>query len=366
MSQPDPRRGARFVGPAGLDGNRAAGVVLGGPRPKGNVRRLVLLLVLPAILIVVGTTGYMLLERTDFLTALYMTVITLTTVGYGEFPNPLSASGRVFTIFLLLGGVFTLFWAASEMIRAIVSGEMQGAFGRRRMERILTEMQDHLIVCGYGRMGRRVCKEFSLQKLPFVLIDRSAETLGSFDLPYGIALQGDATFDETLKKAGVERARALVTVAGSDSDNLYITMSARLLNEEVFIVSRAEDEPAQQKLLRAGANRVVSPFAIGGMRVADAVLRPTVVDFLDLATRAEYYELQIDETRLTAASPLIGQTIKDSMIHKQYGIFVVAIKKETGQMVYNPPGDTVLDVGDTLISLGHRDNLEQLDRLARG
>ena len=325
-----------------------------------------LILLVPAFLIVLGTLGYSYLEECSFFDGLYMTVITLTTVGYGEHPKALSTEGRVFTIFLLLGGVFTFFWAASEMIRAIVSGEMRGILERVRMERSLAELKDHLIVCGYGRMGKLVCREFSQQKLPFVVIEDNADLLQDFSLPYGIPMHGDATTDEGLRRAGVERARALVTVAGSDAENLFIVMSARLLNENLFIVARAEEENAQQKLLRAGANRVVSPYVIGGSRVAQAVLRPTVVDFIELATRSEHFELQIEEVKIALASSLIGQTLAGSLLHKRYGIFIVAIKKASGQMVYNPPGDNVIEVDDTLICLGHREQLDHLDRLAAG
>ena len=328
--------------------------------------RYLLILLLPFVLMIVGTVGYVEIEGASAFDGLYMTVITLTTVGYGEHPGPLSTRGRVFTIFLLLGGVFTIFWAAGEMIRTIVSGEMRGILERRRMERDLAGLQKHLIVCGFGRVGRLVCREFSQQGLDFVIIDSNEELLHEFDLPHGIALHGDATSDELLRRAGVERARALVTVAGSDADNLYITMSARLLNEHLFIVARAEEEPAQQKLTRAGANRVVSPYIIGGSRVAQAVLRPTVVDFIELATRTEHFELQIEETLLAPGSVLVGTTLKDSLLHKKYGIFVVAVKKASGQMVYNPPGAAVLESGDTLIALGHRDQLNQLDELAIG
>src|SRR5262249_24739005 len=242
--------------------------------------------------------------------------------------------------------------------------EVQGHLGRRRMERSLAKLQDHLIICGYGRMGKLVCREFSRQGLAFVVIDRKEEVLRDFDLAHGIALAGDATSDEVLQRAGVERARALVTTAASDADNLYITMSARLLNERLFIVARAEREPAEQKLTRAGANRVVAPYAIGGFRVAQAVLRPTVLDFIELATRTEYLDLQIEETRVGAGSRLAGVTLRDSTMRQDLGIIVVAIKKESGHVVYNPTGDAVMEVGDTLIALGNRQQLDQLEAMA--
>ena len=326
-------------------------------------RRFLLLLLIPTLLIAAGTLGYRFIEGWLLFDALYMTVTTLTTVGYGEV-HPLSTAGRSFTMLLLLVGVFTLVYAASEVIRAIVSGEVRFALGRQMMERNLAELKEHLIICGFGRMGHSICAKFSAQRLPFVVVDREAEVLADFQMPHGIALHGDATSDEVLKRAGVERARALVTVAASDADNLYITLSARLLNDKLFIVSRAEDALAEQKLLRAGANRVVSPYIIGGLRVAQAVLRPNVVDFIELATGTEHLDLQIEETRLSTQSPLAGATLKDSRLRQDWGIIIVAIKKASGQMVYNPPGEAVMEAGDILILLGHRNQLDRFDAVA--
>lgn len=328
--------------------------------------RLVLLMLIPAVLVAGGTLGYWWIEKDYTLfDSLYMTVTTLTTVGYGEV-HPLSPAGRVFTIVLLLGGVFTFFFTATEVVRAVVSGEVQEVFGRQRMERNLAEMKDHVIVCGYGRMGRFICQEFSRNGYPFVAIDRNLEHLGNLSLPHGVAFPGDASDDEVLKHAGIGRARALVTVAGSDADNLYITVSARLLNDKIFIVARAETEAAEIKLKRAGASRVVSPYALGGSRVAHAVLRPNVVDYLDLATGSEFYDLQIEELSIRKGSQLDGITLKESRIHLELGIMVVAIKKAAGDMVFNPPGDARMEAGDTLIVLGRRAEIDRLEKRAGG
>ncbi len=327
-------------------------------------RRFLLLLLIPVGLIVIGTVGYYVLDpKYTLFDALYMTVTTLTTVGYGEV-HTLSVRGRVFTIFLLLGGTIGFLYAATELFRAVVSGELHNLLGRRRMERMLAGLNDHLIVCGYGRMGRFVCQEFSREGLDFVLIDRKAEALVDFALPHGIALAGDATADEVLKRAGVERARALVTVAASDADNLFITMTARLLNDKLYIVARAEGEQAETKLRRAGANRVVAPYAIGGLKVAQAVLRPAVVDFIELATRTEHLDLQIEETLIRAGSRLAGQTLRDSRLRQDLGVIVVAIKKAGGHLESNPPGEAIMTPGDTLIVLGDRQNLDRLEEMA--
>jgi voltage-gated potassium channel len=326
-------------------------------------RQIRLALLIPAFLIGFGTLGYVLIEGWHWFDALYMTVMMITTVGYGEI-RPMSTAGRAFTIFLTLGGVFTLFYAAGEVIRFVVGGEIHTALGKQRMEQNLAGLSNHVIVCGYGRMGRLVCREFQANNVPFVVVEENADS-ADFQTGPGLLIDGDATSDEVLRRAGVVRARALVTVLGSDADNLYITMSARLLSEKLYIVARAEDERAEAKLQRAGANRVVAPYAIGGSRVANAVLRPSVVDFIELATRSEHMELQMEETRIAPGSRLAGQALKDSQIRQELGIIIVAIKHAAGTMLFNPPPDAVMQAGDTLITLGHRRQLTELERLAR-
>ncbi len=327
-------------------------------------RRYLVLILIPAALMIGGTVGYYLLDdRYTLLDSLYMTVTTLTTVGYGEV-HPLKTSGRIFTIILLLVGVLTFFYTVTELVRLVISGEVQELLGRRRMERNLANLKNHMIICGYGRMGRHVCGEFSRRGMPFVIIDRRPEVLRNFDLDHGIALEGDATSDTMLRHAGVERARALVTVAASDADNLFITLSARLLNDKLFIVARAEGELAEEKLLRAGASRVVTPYAIGGAKVAMAVLRPAVVDFIELATGSEHLDLQIEETLIQSGSKLAGVTLHASGLRQDLGVIVVAIKKENGHLVSNPPGDAVMTPGDTLIALGARQSLDRVEVLA--
>ncbi|HEY7326113.1 MAG TPA: potassium channel protein [Gemmataceae bacterium] len=327
-------------------------------------RRYLVLILIPTVLLVGGTAGYYLLDdRFTLLDSIYMTITTLTTVGYGEV-HPLKPCGRIFTIVLLLVGVLTFFYTVTELVRLVISGEIQVLLGRRRMERNLAEMKNHMIICGYGRMGRRVCDEFSRRGLPFVVIDRRTEVLRDFDRPHGIALEGDATSDAMLRHAGVERARALVTVAASDADNLFITLSARLLNDKLFIVARAEGELAEEKLRRAGASRVVTPYAIGGAKVAMAVLRPAVVDFIELATGTEHLDLQIEETLIQPDSRLAGVTLHASGLRQELGVIVVAIKKENGHLVSNPPGDAVMTPGDTLIALGARQSLDRVEVLA--
>jgi voltage-gated potassium channel len=328
-----------------------------------RLREFLLTLAVPVLVMLMGTAGFVALEGWSLADALYMTVITITTVGFLEV-HPLSPVGRAFTSLLALGGVFTMFYAATTVIRAVVTGEIGGTLGRQRMERRLAEMSGHAIVCGYGRMGRLVCSEFSSLGMPFVIVDQQASLLAEFRDPHGIALTGDATDDHVLRKAGVERAKVLVTVAASDAANLYITMSARLLSEKLFIVARSEESEAEPKLVRAGANRVVSPYVIGGQRMALAVLRPNVMDFIELATRSDYMELQIEEVRIEPGSALAGRSLKDSRLRQDLGIIIVAIRKPDGAMVFNPESEVLMEAGNVLITLGHRDQLDRMEKLA--
>jgi voltage-gated potassium channel len=328
-----------------------------------RLHRLLLPLLVVAALLLLGTLGYHFVEGWPVLDALYMTVITITTVGFLEV-HPLGTSGRLFTMALALGGVFSAFYAAAEFIRAIVTGEIRSVLGRQRMENRLEKLQAHLVICGYGRMGRLVAEEFSRAGLDFVVIDRDPKLLEGFALPCGIPLVGDATADDVLRRARVDRARALVTAAASDADNLFITLSARLLSDKLVIVARADGEGADVKLRRAGATRVVSPYNIGGHRVAQAVLRPNAMDFIELATRSEHLELQIEEIVLGAGSALVGRSLKASPIRSELGIIIVAIRKPGAGMVFNPASESLLEAGDLLITLGHRQQLDRLEAMA--
>ena len=327
-------------------------------------RRFWVLVLGPLALVGTGTLGYHLLEEEYTLfDGLYMTLITLSTIGYGEV-HPLSARGRVFTICLILGGVFSIAYAASEIIRSVVGGEIAGFLGKQKMQRALAHMQDHIIVCGYGRMGRLVCKEFSRLQKQFVVIDSTEAELKDFLLPGGLSLVGDATSDVVLKLAGIERAQCLVTVMASDADNLYTTMSARLLNPAVTIVARVEDMQAEDKLIRAGANRVVSPYQIGGARMAHAVLKPTVVDFIELTTRTEHIELQLEEAKIGPGSTLANRTLRGSRLMADHHVIIVAIKQKSGHMLFSPSPETLVHAGDILVAMGSRAHLLSFGALA--
>jgi voltage-gated potassium channel len=316
----------------------------------------------PPALLAMGTVGYVVVEGWDWFDALYMTTITLTTIGFGEV-NALSHAGRALTMILALGGAFSLAAAATFVLRSVVSGELASVFGRQRMEKALATVSDHVIVCGFGRVGRLVTQEFLESGVGVVVVDNNAERLKAAP---GLYVHGNVTKDSVLKAAGIARARALVTVVPSDADNLYVTMSARLLSEKLFIVARAEGEDADEKLTRAGANRVVSPTALGGQRVAQAVLRPAVLDFIDLASRTQHLELQVEETTLRSGSALIGKTVREAKLRDSANVLVVAVKRADGQMLFNPPPDVAFELSDTLIVLGGRAGLDTLESLATG
>lgn len=327
-------------------------------------RRLLTITLLPALLIVSGVIGYMSIEGWPLFDALYMAVITLTTIGFGEV-HPLSTAGRAFTMGLALSGIFTMFFAASEVLRSWASGELQALFGRRRQEKTMDSLENHLIVCGFGRMGRLVCREFSEAKVPYVVIDSSGDALAQFSLAGGVPLQGDATSDDCLRRAGIARARALVTVVPADADNLFITMSARLLNERLRIVARAEDDASSNKLLRAGASQVISPYVLGGARVAQAILRPNVHEFIDVTTRSGHLALQLEEVVVTAGSALDGTHVEGNRLDGLLDVIVVAVKAQDAPMRFNP-GNGAVSAGDTLVMLGARQELDRAERMAKG
>ena len=297
--------------------------------------------------------------------AFYMSAITLTTVGYGE-THPLDDQGRLFAMAFLFGGVFLLFYSATETIRAIVSGQLKATLGREGVKHKLEEVRDHIVVCGFGRMGRLICQEFERQKATYVLIDRNEDALTDWPHQHGIPIHGDVTEDEVLRRAGIERAKVLVAVVPSDADNLYITLSARVLNPNLFIVARAEQEAAEAKLRRVGANQVVSPYVIGGHRVAQAVLRPTVGHFLEQASRLNAADYQIEEALVARGSTLCGKTLREANLRDDLGVVVLAMRAAAGEIVFNPKGDTVMEAGTVVVVVGRREQLDDLERLAAG
>ncbi|GAB4535262.1 MAG: potassium channel protein [Thermodesulfovibrionia bacterium] len=311
--------------------------------------------------IIFGTIGYVIIEGWGIFDSLYMTIITLTTVGYQEV-HALSRIGRVFTTLLILSGVGVMLYALSVGARVILEGEIRDILGRKRLGKAIEHIKNHYIICGYGRMGKIVFKEMREGKVPVVIIEKSPDIVSSMDRDI-LVIQGDATQDGVLKEAGIERAKGLISVLSSDSDNLYVVLSARGLNPNLRIVARASEEGSEKKLLRAGADEVVSPYHIGGLRIAHTVLKPAVVDFLEFATRSGNIELQIEEIKVKEDSSIIGQSLDECGIRRDLGIIIVAIKRETGEMEFNPTSTSLIRRGDTLIAMGEPRQLKALEEM---
>jgi voltage-gated potassium channel len=322
-------------------------------------RRLILSLALIVFIVSFGTIGYMVVEGWNFQDSLYMTVTTLTTVGYREV-RELTSVGRWFTIILIIGGVGTMLYALSTGAKVLLEGEIKEALGRRRLEKKIKELRDHYIICGYGRMGKIIVKELKSQRVKFVAIEKNAI---SQEKEEAFLIIGDATQDDLLKEVGIERARGLITVLPTDAENLYVVLSAKGLNPNLFIVARAGEEGSEQKLLRAGADRVISPYHIGGLRIAHTVLKPAVVDFIELATKSGNIDLQMEEIPIPDVSRFSGLSLDQCGFGKDLGIIIVAIKKPNGEMRFNPTFRTLIEPGDTLIALGETSKLKVLEEM---
>ena len=315
------------------------------------------------IFIFLGSLGYVWIEEWNYFDALWMTVITLTTVGYSEV-RPLTQVGRAYSMFLMLAGIGVMFYIITGLARIIVEGEIRQALGKRKLQRTIKKLRDHYIICGYGRIGEIIARQLKERHIPFVVVENQPDlVLDLEELGYNI-LVGDATKEEILLEAGIERAKGLVAVVSSDANNVFIVLTARSLNPGIFILARAAEPGSRQKLLRAGADRVESPYELGGRKMAQTILRPNVVTFLDLAMKEEV-DLSMEEIPVAVTSTLVGMALKDSGIRQKLNTIIISIKRANGDMIFNPSPGTQIDAGDTLIALGVRQNLEALETMAQ-
>jgi voltage-gated potassium channel len=310
-----------------------------------------------------GATGYRLIEGWGWLDALYMTVITITTIGFREV-HDLSGEGRSFTMLLILFSLGVVFYSLNNAARLLIEGELKDVFGRKRVQKTIEKLRGHYIVCGYGRMGKIICRELAEKGADFVVIEKEAEVEPAVGCE-PLILKGDATKDETLRAAGIENAKGLITVLPTDAENVYVVLSARGLNPSLNIVARAVVEGAEQKLLRAGANRVVSPYHIGGLRIAHTVLKPTVVDFIEFTTQKGEVGLDMVEVPVGGGSALAGKTIGESGIGRELEVIIMAMKKADGTMRINPTHKDEIEEGDTLVVIGEAAKLRALEERAR-
>ena len=326
-------------------------------------RKLLLLLVMPVLLILIGTVGYYLIEGWDFLESLYMTAITLTTVGFKEV-RPLSRSGQVFTIVFLFLGVGTLAYALNTAGQYFFEVDIGERLRRRRSRRMIERLENHVVVCGYGRVGQSAARILKESETDVVLIERDQQRVESVQTEGLSIVIGDATKDEILKEAGIERAKGLMVCTGSDTENLFIVLSARTMNPDLNIVARSADEENQSKMRRAGADRVISPYQLGGRFMASVLTKPHVTDFLDVVTLDSGLELWLEEVKITEGSPLAGHTVVEADLRRKTGAILVALlRHETGTTMM-PDEKTRLLVDDQMFVLGTKDQLQKLGDMA--
>jgi len=310
----------------------------------------------------IGTIGFHFIEGWTYFEAFFMTLITVSTIGYGEL-HPLSQLGRYFDVAIIIMGVGTVAYSFMAITQLIIDGEAQRLLGRRRLDNKINAMSGHYIICGNGRIGSLISQELSKSCKKFVIIDSNSEALaGQEDFPH---LVGDATREDLLEKAGIKQAKGLIATASSDVTNVYITLIAKELNPSIFVLARAENDYSIRNLKRAGADKVISPYIIGGRHMANIILKPTVMDFIELATGDSEFVFQMEGFRLEAGSDLIGKTLKDSQIRQELGLVIVAIKSPCDGMVFNPPADYRMAENDVLVCIGEDDALAALARQAK-
>ncbi|MFC2084609.1 potassium channel family protein [Bacteroidota bacterium] len=312
------------------------------------------------IIIICGTIGFELVEPGwNLLDSFYMTIITITTTGFSEV-KPLSDEGRIFTIFLIISGVLTIAYTGSKAAQILIEKQL---LRRRRMEKKLDLLANHYIVCGYGRMGKEICDSLARNKYPFVVIENESDKIEMLKSKGFMIVNGDSTNDNVLLKAGLKRAKGLVSVVRTDPENVFTTLSAKGLNPNIFVVSRAIDEGTESKLLKAGADRVVKPYELGGNRMVQLLLRPGVIDFIDGVARHRNINIGLEEITVEKNSSLINNNLQDSPIRRELNIIIVAIYRNDGSFVYNPKSTTEIKEGDKLIAIGELNSLSRLTRL---
>lgn len=317
------------------------------------------------IVVVFGVASFMMLEKWRFLESLYMVFITLFTIGFQEV-HPLSDSGRILTMIIAVLGVGSAVYAAGQAVEIIFEGEIVGYRKRRNMDKRIAEMQNHYLVCGFGRVGHQVAIDLAAMDVPFVVIDSKRETVTELE-PRGVPhLVGDATSDEMLIEAGISRAKGLVACSDSDVANVYVTLSARALNPRLYIVARAGQKETEKKLKMAGANRVVSPYLISGRRMAAMASRPVTSDFLDMVTHGGELEFRLHEITIPAGSGLVNQSLAEAEVRSRSGAMVLSIHKADGSFDMQPRAASVLGSGDTLVVIGTQEQLERLEKLVNG
>jgi len=329
-----------------------------------STRHLLLSVLLALCILVLGATGYMVIEGWDFLDAVYMTVITLTTVGYGEV-HEMSRIGQLYTILLIFIGVAFCLYVAGSVVQFMIEGRIRTILGRRSLDKKIDQLKNHYIICGYGRIGRVLCNQLKRKPIDLVVIDKNRELIPILDEDKVLYLSGDATDEANLNKAGIQRAKGLIAVMATDTDNVFLVLTARQLNPDLYIIARASQDKAKSKLQAAGANKVESPYEMGAVSMAQRIIRPTVTNFLDLAFAHKRKDIQMEEIPVNSSSDLVNVMLKDSGIRQQFNLIIIAIKKPDGSMMFNPSFETVIEAGDTVIAVGQEGNLQKLEKILK-
>ncbi len=325
-----------------------------------STKHLLLSVLLALCVFLLGATGYMMIEGWDFLDALYMTVITLTTVGYGEV-HEVSRIGQIYTILLIFIGVAFILFVAGSVVQFMVEGRIRTILGRRSLDKKIDRLKNHYIVCGYGRIGKVLCNQLKRKPIDLVVIDKNRELIPILDDDKVLYLSGDASDEAILHKAGILRAKGLIAVLATDTENVFLVLTARQLNPDLYIIARASRDDSKLKLQAAGANKVESPYEMGAVSMAQRIIRPTVTNFLNLAFAHKRKDIQMEEIPVNSSSGLINVMLKDSGIRQQFNLIIIAIKKPDGSMLFNPSYETVIEAGDTVIAVGQEGNLQKLE-----
>ncbi|MCK5204916.1 MAG: potassium channel protein [Desulfobacterales bacterium] len=312
------------------------------------------------LIVAAGTIGYMMIEGWPFVDALYMTVITISTVGFKEV-NQVGEGGRIFTMVLVFSGVGFTLYVAAAVVQFMVEGRIRIIMGRRRLNKKIDRLKNHYIVCGYGRIGRVLCRHLKRANIDVAVIEKDSEQIPVMDEDGVLYIVGEATDENSLIKAGIERAKAVVAALATDTDNVFLVLTARQLVPELLIMARASQETAKIKLRAAGANYVESPYEMGAVSMAHRIIRPTVTSFLDLAFAHKRKDIQMEEIPVSNASELVNVQLKDSGIRQNYNLIIIAIKKADGNMLFNPSFEAVIAPNDTVIAVGEVDNLQKLE-----
>lgn len=315
-------------------------------------------------LVMVGTIGYMIIERIGFWESLYMTVITISTVGYREVVLP-SRAGAIFTMLIIISGLAVVVYVTTSAVELLLEGRILDMMGRRRVLRELQDISGHYIICGYGRVGKQIATECQGRGTSVVIIEKDPAEAEKCINDGFITVEGDAAEETVLRRAGLERANGLVTAVSSDADNLFVTMTARMIRPDVFIVGRCNSEDTESKLYRAGADRAISPHNVGGRRMAALLLKPLVCDFLDVVTHGELVELTLEDIHVDPVSAVVGRSIRDVLVDELKSVGILGMKRPKRDFVINPRGDTVLDAGDILIVSGSADQISALKAVSR-